>query len=1286
MQDAHCTRSAGVFTVVTLACSTFCVAQPTVLYRINAGGPQLSAADGSSPAWSEDSAANPSPYSNHAVTDVATRSVSLELDASVPAEAPADLFQTERYGPMQWELPVAAGLDVEVCLFFAETYTGITGAGQRVFDVTIEGQTVLDGFDLYAEYGRDYGVMKAFPVTVGTDGKLDIEFTAVVENPLVNGIEVVTYCSISGSGWQNASFTAQAALFQVEYDATPLASSIDGLTALSREAGTTFSDYAVLVRFNLAGTIDARDGDSYTAASVVSYTAGTTYHFRVAVDPGGRQYWVYVSWDAVSELLLAACHFRTEQGTTSVLANWGVWCGTGSHEVCRFHLSPYVHNITRNTWHSTIQAAIDGAANGDEIVLGRGTHTGPGNRDVRFNGKSITVRSEDPDDAEVVSATVIDCGGSESEPHRGFVFTSGEGPSAVLSGVTVINGYAPLEQIAGRWTADGGAILCVEASPTIDRCTIAHSRAGDGRDYDQSTVPIPEKGGNGGGIACYSSSIMLSSCTVTDNQAGTGGDGGGYGPYLAGADGGHGGGVYFEDSTPTIANSTLRRNVGAVGGIGDGMNGVCTGRGGDGGGFYALDSSRIVMIDCAIEDNKAGQGGACIGGGWEAGSGGHGGGGAVVGSSIQFSNCNIHHNTAGQGGTKSGAGKSGDGGSGGGVAIVNASASILDCQLSDNHGGSGGLLYGWSGTTTSGNGGNAGAVLCAGSAVTIARSLFKGNMAGPDSQAETCGGDGGSGGAVFCNSSSTLEVVDTLFHDNLAGRGGIGIDEESGGNGGDGGAICGNESSLTLAGCAFTSNQAGDAGYGEYGPGTGGSGGAISVQDSSGSIQRCIVVANQSGAGSDAGDYGGDAGDGGAIHLGSDGPGTLLVQNSLIASNSTGRGGNAHYYFWTGSGGNGGGMYCGVSASYSVLVKDCYIVGNRSADGGDYISQGGEYSRRGGNGGSGGGFYCSTDTSSVVVEDSLVCGNVSGNGGSVNAGGTAGDGGNGGGVCCVGQGSTFANCTICDNAAGHAGTAASAGVDGAGGGVHGVASISNAILWNNEATAFPQMSDSVQARYSCIQGLSGDGVGNISDSPMFVPGDAGTWTSAAVYDGPAAQTVLTDASKNWSAEMLAGNVINVDLSQSLCFVIADNTETAIIVWGDASGVGQSGDAYRITDYHLQSASRCVNGGDPSLDYEGHTDVDGNPRVQNCLPDMGAYESSFARYAAADFNQDCYVDASDLDHLMDCALGPAIAQTDPACGNANLNGDGLGAIDQNDFAVLQRCWTAEVQPASPDCAE
>ncbi|MET8833974.1 malectin domain-containing carbohydrate-binding protein [Micromonospora sp. NPDC004540] len=168
-------------------------AQSEVLYRVNAGGPAIPATDGG-PDWAGDSATAPSPYHNTG-NSVSTYTTNATFDATVPASTPATLFNTERWDQstapdMQWDIPVAAGTRIDVRLYLANRYgkTGVVGA--RKFDVSIDGVLKLNDFDPVASAGgTDRGTMRSFSVV--SDGVVDIDFGRVLENPLVQGIEIV---------------------------------------------------------------------------------------------------------------------------------------------------------------------------------------------------------------------------------------------------------------------------------------------------------------------------------------------------------------------------------------------------------------------------------------------------------------------------------------------------------------------------------------------------------------------------------------------------------------------------------------------------------------------------------------------------------------------------------------------------------------------------------------------------------------------------------------------------------------------------------------------------------------------------------------------------------------------------------------------------------------------------------------------------------------------------------------------------------------------------------------
>ena len=98
------------------------------------------------------------------------------------------LYQTERYAPtLTYNIPVVNDT-YTVTLYFAEIY--FDAPGQRVFNASIEGQTVLQNFDIWAVAGQFAAVQRTFVVTV-TDGMLNIVATASVNNANFSAIQVV---------------------------------------------------------------------------------------------------------------------------------------------------------------------------------------------------------------------------------------------------------------------------------------------------------------------------------------------------------------------------------------------------------------------------------------------------------------------------------------------------------------------------------------------------------------------------------------------------------------------------------------------------------------------------------------------------------------------------------------------------------------------------------------------------------------------------------------------------------------------------------------------------------------------------------------------------------------------------------------------------------------------------------------------------------------------------------------------------------------------------------------
>lgn len=217
-ETAGLTLSYGDGTTIQVALVSS-AANPTVLYRVNTGGPLTAATDSPSPDWEQDegsfgNAANSTYLAQSSATGGVFSQTSgsayqgaIDMsDPSLPAGTPSALFQTERFDvaeapEMLWQFPVTAGSTIEVRLYFAELFNGVTAAGQRVFDVSVEG-TVPPEFNDIDPFGRT-GALGAFMLShtlTVTDDVLDITFIHDnIENPAIKAIEIIDTGSSSGN-------------------------------------------------------------------------------------------------------------------------------------------------------------------------------------------------------------------------------------------------------------------------------------------------------------------------------------------------------------------------------------------------------------------------------------------------------------------------------------------------------------------------------------------------------------------------------------------------------------------------------------------------------------------------------------------------------------------------------------------------------------------------------------------------------------------------------------------------------------------------------------------------------------------------------------------------------------------------------------------------------------------------------------------------------------------------------------------------------------------------------
>jgi hypothetical protein len=118
-------------------------------------------------------------------------STTAAIDTSLVSNpAPQSVYQTERYGDFTYTIPnLTPGATYTVRLHFAEIYWG--AAGQRVFNVKINGSQVLTNFDIFATAGgKNKAIAENFTTTADINGQITINFISVVNYAKISGIEI----------------------------------------------------------------------------------------------------------------------------------------------------------------------------------------------------------------------------------------------------------------------------------------------------------------------------------------------------------------------------------------------------------------------------------------------------------------------------------------------------------------------------------------------------------------------------------------------------------------------------------------------------------------------------------------------------------------------------------------------------------------------------------------------------------------------------------------------------------------------------------------------------------------------------------------------------------------------------------------------------------------------------------------------------------------------------------------------------------------------------------------
>ncbi|MHC4990181.1 MAG: right-handed parallel beta-helix repeat-containing protein, partial [Planctomycetota bacterium] len=243
----------------------------------------------------------------------------------------------------------------------------------------------------------------------------------------------------------------------------------------------------------------------------------------------------------------------------------------------------------------TIQAAIDVAAAGDQIVVAPGVYQ----ETIDFGGKAIVVSS-----TAGALATTIDASGLDASV---VTFANGEGPKSLLEGFTLTGGTGTDTGGSRR----GGGIYCSDASPTIRECALVGNTAdlgggmyvtGGGPNIVRCDFTDNIAGDRGGGLRAGNASTgAIVECLFAGNSAVVGG-----------------GMAVAEASTPVIFKAHFLENA-AINGAGMANEScapellLCLFELNDaenlGGGMANINAGVVRLADCTFTQNTAMLGG-----------------------------------------------------------------------------------------------------------------------------------------------------------------------------------------------------------------------------------------------------------------------------------------------------------------------------------------------------------------------------------------------------------------------------------------------------------------------------------------------------------------------------------------------------------------------------------------------------------------------------------------------------------------------------------------------------
>ena len=457
--------------------------------------------------------------------------------------------------------------------------TAEDGTTQKIYTVTFSvaigplDHFTITGYPASTTAGDNFGSNNIVITAYDGNNKIKTDYTGTVVFSSSDGSAVLpgNYTFTSGTGLDNGVHTFPGIEFTLKTAGSQTITLTDGTVSVT-SSGITVStgskNKLLWVTQPPSSVLTGATWNSFTIEITDAYGNRTSDTDEVTITPSSLSLGGTTTKAASSGLTIFDDITCSTAGTITITGSATGLTSTPASDTITIALP--VHNLTKNTYYNTIQAALTDADTGDIIEADDGTYT----ESITFPaGKVITLRSVNGASSTTItgangSATVTCTGSPNGTTLEGFTINHESGNTGMgititadyltINNCTISNNSATVSgggirndgtltitssEISNNSASNSGGGIRNDGTLTITASTISNnsvSTAGGGiRNYGTLTITASTISNNsvstaGGGI-CNDGTLTITGSTISNNTAG-----------------GWGGGIYVNSGSPTI--------------------------------------------------------------------------------------------------------------------------------------------------------------------------------------------------------------------------------------------------------------------------------------------------------------------------------------------------------------------------------------------------------------------------------------------------------------------------------------------------------------------------------------------------------------------------------------------------------------------------------------------------------------------------------------------------------------------------------------------------------------